>query len=466
MTAKTQDIRVFPGDTSNKFHLLERTIDTGGLVGFAEDPPYILNATGNSANGVDVTQWHSVTVTHVAQDYSQDGWTGCTMTLIPWRYYRPIAPRAAAAPPVVNIPPRGAWIADDEVTVSIDAVTTGTTQQKVYPTLNADKMFFQVTSVLSPGEEEGSSAAGAQYLRQSIFGVTPRSDDGHYPSVVGTAGGGGAGAATTSGLTEPVDVNTIQLAGNPIDLGAGNVGAGTQRVTVATDDVNLAAINAATAAAEALLTTIDVDTSDIVFNTGAALISLAIMDDWDAVHDAVAGTDGVRTMGYASDSQVAAVSANGDDVRRAFSRHGESYDAAHTYPTQSNRSEEIDPANQWYEFSTLVSVTNGADGTYSYYIPMASYMRLDMQAVLSGGSGTITLTVEASVQNDGTAPASLSYIDVTNLAYGVAGFNASAMLIDNQQFFGAFSYVKVKIVANTGGSDNADWTVYIKKTWE
>lgn len=494
MTSKTQDVRIFPGDTSDKFHLLERTVDTGAVVGFAEDPPYILNATGNNANGVDVRKWHSVTVTHTAQDYSQTGWTGCTMTVIPWRYYMTIAPRAAAAPPAVNIPPRGAWIADDEVTVSIDAEGTGTTQQKVYPTLNCDKMFFQVTSVLAPGEEEGVSVAGAQYIRQSIFGVTPRADDGHSPTVVGTAGGGGAAAAATGGLTEPVDVNTIQLAGNPIDLGAGNVGAGTQRVTIATDDANLAAINSATAAAEALLTTIDADTGSMVgllttidADTGSMVgllttidvdtgnistytsncaTSLAIMDDWDAVHDAVAGTDGVRMEGYASDAQVAAVSANGDDVRRALSRHGESYDAAHTYPTQSNRSEEIDPANQWYEFSTLVSVTNGTDGTYYYYIPMASYNRLDMQLLLSGGSGTCTVTVEASVQNDGTAPASLTYIDITNMAYGSASFTASAMLIDNAYFFGAFSYVRVKVVAATGAANDADWTIYIKKSWE
>lgn len=47
--------------------------------------------------------------------------------------------------------------------------------------------------------------------------------------------------------------NITQLAGNPINLGAGNVGAGTLRVTIATNDVNSA----------------------------AQTTSLAIMDDWD-----------------------------------------------------------------------------------------------------------------------------------------------------------------------------------------
>lgn len=516
MSSKSQDVKVFPGDGSKKFHLLERTINTGNIAGFIETAPYVTNASGNNSNGVDVTKWHSVTVTHVAQDYSQTGWTGCSLTFIPWRYYEPIAPRAAATPPVgINIPPTGAWIADEQVTVSIDPVTLGLTQQRVFPTLNADKMFFQVTSVTAPGEEEGSTVAGAQYLRQSIFGVTPRPDDGTVPSVVGAGGSGGTASGTLVTIPTPVDTNVIQLAGNPIDLGAGNVGAGTQRVTLATDDVNIAAINANIAAIladtgnidtnvaailadtanidtnvaailadtanidtnvaailadtaniDTNVTAILADTANIDISTAASAVSLAIMDDWDAVHDAVAGTDGVRMMGYASDSQVAAVSANADDVRRALTRHGESYDAAHTYPTQSNRTEEIDPANQWYEYSTLVTVTNGTDGTYYYYIPMASYMRLDMQLILSGGSGTVTVTTEASIQNDGTAPASLSYLDVTNMAYGAASFTASAMLVDNTQFFGAFSYVRVKVVAATGGSNDGDWTIYMKKTWE
>ena len=478
MTAKSQDVKVFPGDESTKFRLLERTIDTGAVLAFSEAAPYILNATGNNANGVDVTKWHSVTVTHTAQDYSQVGWTGCSVTFIPWRYYKPITPQASATPPAVNIPPQGAWIADNEETIAIDAVTLGITQQKVYSTLNCDRMFFQITSVLSTAEEE-AVIAGAEVMRQSVFGVTPRQDDGYSPTVVGAAGAAGSGGGGTVTIPDPINNNTIQLAGNAIDLQAGNVAAGTQRVTIATDDVNLAAINTniadievdtgniASDTANILIDTgtIVTNTGTIVTNTGNTATSVGIMDDWDAVHDAVAGADGVRLEGYASDSQVAAVSANADDVRLALSKHGEVYEANHTYATQSNRTEEIDPANQWYEFSTLVAVTNGTDATNYYYIPMAAYTRLDMQLVLSGGSGTVTVTVEGSIQADGTAPASLAYIDVTNQAYGSASFTASIMLVDNGWFFEAMNYVRVKVVAATGGANDGDWTIYIKKTW-
>lgn len=490
MSSKSDDVKVFPGDESKKFLLLQRTIDTASDVAFREDPPYDLNHDGNFALGVDVTKWHSLTVVHTCFDITALEADSTTVTFVPWRYYRTVTPMVAGVGGIA-IPAEGAWIADVEETISLDSEGNPLGQQNVYATLNADRMCFQITSVL--GVLEGVVIAGVPWWRQAIIGVTPRTEDGICPSVVGSAGGGGGGGGTVV-IPDPINNNTIQLAGNAIDLGAGNVGAGTQLVTIATDDVNLAAINQATAdilidtgniasdTANILLdtanidtniasiladtATIDSNTAIVVTNTGNCATALQIMDDWDAVHDAVAGTDGIRNMGYATASQAVAVSANGDDVRWALSKYGEVYLASHTYATQSDRNEEIDPANQWYEFSTLVTVTNGADGTYLYYIPMASYTRLDMQATISGGSGTCTVTVEASIQADGTAPASMVYQDVTNLAYGAATFTASAMLVDNTQFFGAFNYVKVKVVAATGAANDADWTIYIKKTWE
>lgn len=68
-------------------------------------------------------------------------------------------------------------------------------------------------------------------------------------------------------------------------------------------------------------------------NSAAIAASLAVADDWDAVHDAVAGTDGVRQMGtaYADPSVLPAdVSANGDDARVAVSRKGETF----VYPSR------------------------------------------------------------------------------------------------------------------------------------
>jgi hypothetical protein len=49
------------------------------------------------------------------------------------------------------------------------------------PTLNCDRIFFQV-KIYVPG---GELTHFPEYLAQQVYGTTPRSDDGTYPSVVG-----------------------------------------------------------------------------------------------------------------------------------------------------------------------------------------------------------------------------------------------------------------------------------------
>lgn len=66
--------------------------------------------------------------------------------------------------------------------------------------------------------------------------------------IAGQTTGGGGGYVNvkvnpSGALTTEATSNIVELDGNGIDLGAGNVGAGTQRVTIATDDVNLAKIS-------------------------------------------------------------------------------------------------------------------------------------------------------------------------------------------------------------------------------
>jgi hypothetical protein len=116
-----------------------------------------------------------------------------------------------------------------------------------------------------------------------------------------------------------------------------------------------------------------------------------------------------------------------------------------------------------YSSETLASVTNGEDDTYYYYIDMSGYKQLGLQLILSGGSGTVTVTVEGTIQDDGTAQASCTYADITNAIYGAANFTASAVLYDSDKESGIFKYIRVKVVASTTGADDADWTIYSKK---
>lgn len=137
--------------------------------------------------------------------------------------------------------------------------------------------------------------------------------------------------------------------------------------------------------------------------------------------------------------------------------------------TLSNRVEEIDPISQHYVAETLADVTDQADATYDYYVDMSGYSRLGFQLDLSCGLGTVTATVWATLQDDGTAPGACGYIDVTNAWFGVANLQAAAGTASAywNQIDIAAKYVRVRIVAATGGAGAqlGDWTIYHKRLY-
>lgn len=133
--------------------------------------------------------------------------------------------------------------------------------------------------------------------------------------------------------------------------------------------------------------------------------------------------------------------------------------------TNSERTQEINPLSTHYNEQTLIDVTNGIDGTYNYYIDMTTFRKVGFQLELSGGSGSVTVTIEGTIQADGTAPSSCTYQDITNDTFGSVSFTASDMLIDNAEKLSCFKYIKVKVVADTSGSNDADWTIYYKQLY-
>jgi hypothetical protein len=95
----------------------------------------------------------------------------------------------------------------------------------------------------------------------------------------------------------------MNIAGTDVSANAGVLDAQTQRVTIATDDeVNN------------LLGTIDAD-------TGAIKTAVEIMDDWDAVHDSAASSDGPQMMAAYDATKPTAV-ADGDAVRVLSDEYG------------------------------------------------------------------------------------------------------------------------------------------------
>lgn len=115
----------------------------------------------------------------------------------------------------------------------------------------------------------------------------------------------------------------------------------------------------------------------------------------------------------------------------------------------------------------LADVTNGTDATYTYQYPrIDSYSKTALQMALSCTAGTVTATIEGSVEADKSED-DATYDDMTNEVFGVMSLVASAgsaadVWIDDLGALGCCKYVRVKIVAATG-ADTGDWKLSLKK---
>ena len=265
----------------------------------------------------------------------------------------------------------------------------------------------------------------------------------------GAVTGAGYGAIDANGHVQ-VDVLTMpgSLTGYAEDTAHTTADVGIQMLAVRND-------------AYAVFTDTDGDYSPISVTAGGKVHT---QGEGFLAHDAVDSGNPVKVGGYAVTTQRTAV-ANGDRVDLALTKSGEVILSTYDYSTQANRSSEIDPVSGHHMSETLAAVTNGADDTYYYYFDMDGYRYFSLQGALGPGSGDVTATIEISIQDDGTAPSSCTYVDATSTFFGVASYVASVTptfisILDEPV---AVKYVRVKIVAATAAADDGDWTIFMKK---
>ena len=122
--------------------------------------------------------------------------------------------------------------------------------------------------------------------------------------------------------------------------------------------------------------------------------------------------------------------------------------------------------NAEQDTEVLAELTNIAQSTTGYlYFDMAGfkYFALQLETSDAAPTDTLTLTLEATCQDDGTAKESCTYQDITNLYFGVVS------VVDQDVLWEAdtpslFKYVRVKYVTSGGGGNDADLTAYVKKS--
>lgn len=110
--------------------------------------------------------------------------------------------------------------------------------------------------------------------------------------------------------------------------------------------------------------------------------------------------------------------------------------------------------------TTLATVTNGTDETYYYYFQPGGYELINLHGILSAGSGSCTVTLETSSEDVATSDKVTSWVDTTALCLGSANYTAT-FLKTCYKLMAGFTWARVKVVASTGGANDADWKLYL-----
>lgn len=199
--------------------------------------------------------------------------------------------------------------------------------------------------------------------------------------------------------------------------------------------------------------------SEVLVSVGSATGTVTVQGGTD--HDAVEGGEAPVLVGYNARDTLATAVAEGDRVRGTADVYGRQYvhSASHdTLSVTDNVTVGNGPETQ-YQSETLADITNAAAGPAYYYIDMSGFSKLGLQFEISGGTGTLTL--EGTIQDDGTAAASCTYQDIGSSTFGAASWTADAMLIDDVGKCGLYHFVRVKVV----GDGAVDIIIYYKKMY-
>jgi hypothetical protein len=159
------------------------------------------------------------------------------------------------------------------------------------------------------------------------------------------------------------------------------------------------------------------------------------------------------------------VDAGDDKLNHRVELHGAGLAEAVDPASQSLRTTETNPLDTHYQFDVQAEVTDGADGTYDYYVNMATFRKMGIQLELSGGSGTVTVKIYGSLEETDGDPSLLTYQDIGAAVFSAASWTASAMLLDAVEALSMISYVHIEVVASTGGANDADWSIYTSRLY-
>lgn len=205
-------------------------------------------------------------------------------------------------------------------------------------------------------------------------------------------------------------------------------------------------------------------TAVVVTSGGESAPGTHIFDEDTAHTD---GDAGVHVLTVRDDVPVAKAGTDGDYQSLTTDDVGALWARIRGYDTSAdaNKNFNTNPDSSNYIGETLATVTNETSGTNYYYVDMDSFKFGGWQIATSDTTptDTLTITVEATLQDDGTAAASCDYDDVTNDLFGVASWVDQDVYLTIEQPFAA-KFIRIKTVT-AGGNDDADYTIYHKRMY-
>jgi len=169
---------------------------------------------------------------------------------------------------------------------------------------------------------------------------------------------------------------------------------------------------------------------------------------------------GTQTVTLADDDpavvDLAAIELLNTDIKTAVELLAEAYSSL----VQGIMTAEVNPLNMQFVPITLIDETNipqTSDETVSFSLDGHRYFSL--QGETSGATPTDVLTVTVEASNDG-----VTFQDITNDAFGVASWvDTDFFALSDTPL--AFKDVRVRYTTSTGGGNDADLTVYVKKMY-
>lgn len=113
----------------------------------------------------------------------------------------------------------------------------------------------------------------------------------------------------------------------------------------------------------------------------------------------------------------------------------------------------------------LCNLINIPQSTIDYeHFDMDDVSFFTLQGITLGATPTdvLTVTIEATTQDDGTPRAACDYVDVTNALFGVAAWVDTNFLAICDVPVG-FKYVRVRYATSAGGGNDCALQVHLKK---